>query len=145
MGSVFDSTGGLARDSWPSNTSASNPPGPSDYGKASPNVDQGTPNESVRNWRLIVLRDLRLPRVLLAVLIGGSLAVSGLVMQAIFRNPLADPDYSVCLAVHRWSGDCDLQQAGLSLALVVPMSAFGVALICANWSMAWEFRAGAFT
>ncbi|WP_159566211.1 FecCD family ABC transporter permease [Budvicia diplopodorum] len=34
---------------------------------------------------------IRLPRVLLAVLIGGALAVSGAVMQGLFRNPLADP------------------------------------------------------
>lgn len=34
---------------------------------------------------------LRLPRILMAVLIGAGLAVSGVVMQAIVRNPLADP------------------------------------------------------
>ncbi|WP_312109405.1 FecCD family ABC transporter permease [Pantoea septica] len=34
---------------------------------------------------------IRLPRVLLAVLIGMALAVSGAVMQGLFRNPLADP------------------------------------------------------
>ncbi len=38
-----------------------------------------------------VFLELRLPRALLALLIGGSLALSGAVMQAIFRNPLADP------------------------------------------------------
>lgn len=35
--------------------------------------------------------NIRLPRVLLAVLIGMALAVSGAVMQGLFRNPLADP------------------------------------------------------
>jgi iron complex transport system permease protein len=34
---------------------------------------------------------LRLPRVLLGLLIGGSLAVAGAALQALFRNPLADP------------------------------------------------------
>ena len=34
---------------------------------------------------------IRLPRVLLSMLVGASLAVSGTVMQALFRNPLADP------------------------------------------------------
>jgi len=34
---------------------------------------------------------LRLPRVLMALLIGASLAVSGAALQALFRNPLADP------------------------------------------------------
>jgi iron complex transport system permease protein len=34
---------------------------------------------------------LRLPRVLLGVLVGASLAVVGAALQALFRNPLADP------------------------------------------------------
>lgn len=34
---------------------------------------------------------IRLPRVLLALTIGGSLALAGCVMQGLFRNPLADP------------------------------------------------------
>ncbi len=34
---------------------------------------------------------IRLPRVLLAVLVGGGLALAGCVMQGLFRNPLADP------------------------------------------------------
>jgi iron complex transport system permease protein len=38
----------------------------------------------------IVLR-VRLPRVLLAVGVGGSLAVAGVLFQALLRNPLADP------------------------------------------------------
>ena len=38
-----------------------------------------------------ILLSIRLPRVLLGMLIGGGLAVSGAVMQGLFRNPLADP------------------------------------------------------
>lgn len=38
-----------------------------------------------------VLWIIRLPRVLMAVLIGGTLAVCGGAMQGLFRNPLADP------------------------------------------------------
>ncbi len=34
---------------------------------------------------------IRLPRVLLAVLVGAALAVSGALLQGVFRNPLADP------------------------------------------------------
>lgn len=37
------------------------------------------------------IRDLRLPRVLLALLVGAALASSGTAMQGLFRNPLADP------------------------------------------------------
>jgi iron complex transport system permease protein len=39
----------------------------------------------------MVVTGLRLPRVLLAVTVGASLAVAGALMQAVFRNPLAEP------------------------------------------------------
>ena len=35
--------------------------------------------------------DVRLPRVLLAVVVGGALAVAGAIYQSLFANPLADP------------------------------------------------------
>lgn len=38
-----------------------------------------------------ILWDLRIPRVVMALLAGASLAASGLVFQAVFRNPLAEP------------------------------------------------------
>lgn len=38
-----------------------------------------------------VLLQIRAPRVLMAVLVGATLAVSGAAMQGLFRNPLADP------------------------------------------------------
>ncbi len=38
-----------------------------------------------------VLFNIRLPRVLLGILTGSALGVSGAVMQALFRNPLAEP------------------------------------------------------
>jgi len=38
-----------------------------------------------------VFWDIRLPRVLLAVLVGASLALAGAGVQGLFRNPLADP------------------------------------------------------
>ncbi|MGL6042210.1 MAG: FecCD family ABC transporter permease [Deefgea sp.] len=41
-------------------------------------------------WRDVLL-DIRLPRVLLAALAGGVLALAGATMQALFRNPLAEP------------------------------------------------------
>lgn len=39
----------------------------------------------------VVLWDIRLPRVLMGCLVGAALAVSGAVLQGLFRNPLADP------------------------------------------------------
>lgn len=38
-----------------------------------------------------VLLQIRLPRVIAAVLIGGGLAVAGAALQGLFRNPMADP------------------------------------------------------
>lgn len=43
------------------------------------------------SWKYIVL-DNRLPQMLTALLAGGALAVSGLLLQTVFRNPLAAPD-----------------------------------------------------
>ena len=40
--------------------------------------------------RMIVL-NVRMPRLLLAILVGGALALAGAVMQAVFHNPMADP------------------------------------------------------
>ncbi|MGD9913644.1 MAG: FecCD family ABC transporter permease [Rhizobiaceae bacterium] len=39
----------------------------------------------------IIIYDIRLPRVVLGSFVGAALAVSGAVMQGLFRNPLADP------------------------------------------------------
>lgn len=39
----------------------------------------------------VVVRDLRVPRTLLGVLVGLGLGLSGAVMQALTRNPLAEP------------------------------------------------------
>lgn len=47
---------------------------------------QGTPMDEV-----IILK-LRLPRVVIAVLVGASLAVAGAILQGVIRNPLASPD-----------------------------------------------------
>lgn len=39
-----------------------------------------------------VVRELRLPRAILGLGVGAALAVAGVLMQAVFRNPLASPD-----------------------------------------------------
>jgi iron complex transport system permease protein len=39
----------------------------------------------------VIVRELRAPRVLLAFCVGGSLAVTGAALQAMIRNPLAEP------------------------------------------------------
>lgn len=39
----------------------------------------------------IIVREIRIPRTILAAFIGAMLAVSGAVLQGLFRNPLAEP------------------------------------------------------
>lgn len=40
--------------------------------------------------RTVILGEIRLPRVLLAALIGGALALTGVLLQTVFQNPMAD-------------------------------------------------------
>lgn len=52
-----------------------------------PTGGSGTVNENMAT----ILWQVRLPRILLTFLVGAALAVSGAVLQAIFRNPIVDP------------------------------------------------------
>src|SRR5699024_161405 len=47
--------------------------------------------ESVSSGEFYVLYKIRLPRIVMAVLIGSALAVSGTCIQGMFKNPLATP------------------------------------------------------
>lgn len=46
---------------------------------------------SVVSEEISVIRDIRLPREIAAIVVGAALAVSGAMMQGLTRNPLADP------------------------------------------------------
>ncbi len=48
-------------------------------------------DQSTGDPTAIILMQVRMPRVLLACVVGGSLAMVGVVLQALLRNPLADP------------------------------------------------------
>lgn len=50
----------------------------------------GDPAPGDALWRNVLI-DIRLPRVLFAMVAGAALAISGAAMQALFRNPLAEP------------------------------------------------------
>lgn len=50
-----------------------------------------TGNNLPQNSMQTILWQVRLPRLLLTFMVGASLAVSGGVLQAIFRNPIVDP------------------------------------------------------
>lgn len=43
------------------------------------------------NDDVAIIKDLRLPRLLIAVFAGAALSVAGVLLQAVMRNPLADP------------------------------------------------------
>ena len=55
-----------------------------------PSLLWGTPTPENALWRNVLI-DIRLPRVLFALVAGAGLAASGAAMQALFRNPLAEP------------------------------------------------------
>lgn len=48
-----------------------------------------TADNSIPAYRIAIVADLRLPRVLLAFIAGAALSVSGAVMQSVLKNPLA--------------------------------------------------------
>ena len=50
------------------------------------------PAQGVSDSELTVIQLVRMPRVMLAVLVGGGLGVAGAALQATFRNPLVSPD-----------------------------------------------------
>ncbi|RDI71043.1 vitamin B12 ABC transporter permease BtuC [Halopelagius longus] len=45
----------------------------------------------VERTHTVIVRSVRLPRIVLAALVGFALATAGVVMQGFFRNPMADP------------------------------------------------------
>ncbi|MFN3622555.1 MAG: FecCD family ABC transporter permease [Hyphomicrobium sp.] len=51
----------------------------------------GLTSDSTAAREQLVLIDIRMPRTLLGIFVGASLAIAGAIMQGMFRNPLADP------------------------------------------------------
>lgn len=91
---------------------------------------------SKETWRYILM-DYRLPKAITAMLAGGGLAISGLLMQTLFRNPLAGP-----FVLGLSSG------ASLGVAiLILGASAFGGAfgtLLLSQWSLVIAAGLGSF-
>jgi iron complex transport system permease protein len=80
-----------------------------------------------------IIWELRLPRVLTAAAVGAGLAVSGAVMQAITRNPLADP-YLLGLSSGASLGAVAVLMLGLSV--VLPVAAFAGAMAALGLTLA---------
>jgi iron complex transport system permease protein len=73
-----------------------------------------------------IVRDLRLPRVLLAMLVGAALAGAGAAYQALFRNPLAEP-FVIGASSGAALGATAVLVTGVAAPLV-PLAAFAGAL-----------------
>jgi len=78
----------------------------------------------------IIVWDLRLPRVLLAFLVGGSLGVSGAALQALVRNPLAEP-YLLGISGGAGLGAVAAIALGLTGLAAIPLAAFAGAVASA--------------
>jgi iron complex transport system permease protein len=85
----------------------------------------------------VIIVDFRLPRALAAIFSGMALAVSGLLMQTIFRNPLAGP-YVLGIS----SG----ASLGVAIAVMSGAALFGmdITFISGNWAIVIAAFIGAF-
>lgn len=87
-----------------------------------------------------ILYTLRLPRVLVALVVGMGLALSGAILQSLTRNPLAAPDI---IGVNAGAGLAAVflivLLPGLPLP-ILPIAAFGGALLAAIliYSLSWQ-------
>jgi iron complex transport system permease protein len=83
-----------------------------------------------------IIRELRLPRVLGAALVGGALAAAGALLQGMLRNPLADP-FVTGTSAGASLGAVLAVAFGFEPALV-PLAAFGgaIAAIALVWRLA---------
>lgn len=88
----------------------------------------------------VVIRDLRLPRALMAVAVGSGLAVAGALMQGVTRNPLADPGLLGLLAGASFAVVLGTF-AGLTNPATIPALAALGALVAA--SLVWVIASAA--
>ena len=77
-----------------------------------------------------VMQEIRLPRAILAVLVGGSLGLSGAAMQGYLRNPLAEPGL-IGISGSASLGAVLSLQTGLAAVfwLALPLSALGMSVL----------------
>lgn len=97
--------------------------------RALPALLWGEPAPDQVLWRNVLI-DIRLPRVLFAVVAGAGLAVSGAAMQALFRNPLAEPGL-IGVSASASLGAVLAIYSGLTIVfpLALPLSALLAAMV----------------
>jgi iron complex transport system permease protein len=91
-----------------------------------------------------VLREIRIPRTLAALVTGGLLALSGVIMQVLLRNPLADPyilgisggaAVGALSAILLGASGIWLSNAAFAGALLSILLVFGIANKFGRWSV----------
>jgi iron complex transport system permease protein len=92
---------------------------------------QGTSEEA---WVEHILWDFRIPKALSAVLVGAGLSVSGLLMQSLFRNPLAGP-YVMGISSGASLGVAFFVLAGGMAWLGVQYAAWGMAIFAISGAL----------
>jgi iron complex transport system permease protein len=94
--------------------------------------------------REAIVWDIRFPRALLAALVGAGLGITGAALQAVTRNPLADPHLLGISSGGAFGAIAALLHTGLFLGLLtVPLLAFGGALAATLMVLAVARLAGA--
>ena len=95
-------------------------------------------SEEASTIKTIVLK-LRLPRIIMAILVGAALSASGALLQAVMKNPLADPG---TIGVSAGAGTAAITVLLIfpSLTMSLPLFAFvGAAFACVLiYAMAWK-------
>ena len=90
-----------------------------------------------------IVRDVRLPRILLAVTGGASLAAAGFVFQMLFANPLVEPGFLGVSQGAAFGAAAAITLFGFSAFLVqVSASFFGLMALVASYWLAKRFRFG---
>lgn len=87
---------------------------------------------------LVIVRDLRLPRVIGAAIVGGALAVAGVLLQGLLRNPLADPYVTGTSAGASLGAVLAIALGATAAPVLLPLAAFVGALIAVagTWRLA---------
>lgn len=87
----------------------------------------------------VIVMNLRMPRLILACLIGASLSSAGAILQSVMRNPLADPG-TIGVSAGAGTAATTILLLFPQMTNAVPLFAFGgAALACALiYTMAWK-------
>jgi iron complex transport system permease protein len=83
-----------------------------------------------------IVRDLRVPRVLAAAIVGAALAVAGVLLQGLTRNPLADPYVTGSSAGGVLGAVVAIALLGPLAGGVIPLAAFAGALLAV--AVVWQ-------